>query len=709
MKQKLHTRNYVVCLMAALLFAFVVLSIRAQAATSSPSPSATSTTVPTATPTATLSTNRSTGIVTYTLKGLTNSVGTKITIQATNTSTKAVWNKTIELTEANCTQGTYSGTFSLEDVKYAFAKYTVVATIGTTKLNIGTADLSIHTNKAALKVNGDRGAAARSAVFTSTEPSGGVLVPGVGNQVSVQIWNKQRSGNAATTVGNAVALTGSRTWAINVSKAGNYYGTWCAKVIVTNSKWTGNYTLASTEYSVIPTCTSFTTKKTKALEKKKSFAIELKGLKNTYGIKSVNFLLKNSRGKQVATIVGTKKVADGSYFYSAVTMKKLKYQMDLYSIEAIVVDNQGKTYPLSLKSAVDQRIKKGTLSITKKKNATCNYKMSGVYMPGNIKKIEYKIYRLKSGKKKKIGTYKAKASSSKKSFTANVKNSAKGSYLVKAYGYTTWGSKFLLAKKNFKLKKNDLGKNGWYYEKYNGKKYKFYYINNVKQIDLTKILKLKKSSASNTNRFYIEVNRAASAVTIFMYNKETKKYDIPVKTCSVCVGRDVSTTAGAGGLNENTSYTPLGTYSVCSNGQSVKYTMKPMLEPDGSTCYARWTTHIVGNIYFHSIAVASQSHYALPAYRYNLLGSPASAGCIRMAVADAKWIYDYTSTGNTVKIIKGNAKKAGPLGKAPTIKVKGGINYDPTDPGVPDSRKKKDYKAKRISGYMTKSGKKVGY
>lgn len=59
-----------------------------------------------------------------------------------------------------------------------------------------------------------------------------------------------------------------------------------------------------------------------------------------------------------------------------------------------------------------------------------------------------------------------------------------------------------------------------------------------------------------------------------------------------------------------------------------------------------------------------------------------------------------------LKIVKGSTKKPGPLGKAKTIKVKGGINYDPTDPGVPDSRKKKDYKAKRISGYLTKKVKK---
>ena len=151
----------------------------------------------------------------------------------------------------------------------------------------------------------------------------------------------------------------------------------------------------------------------------------------------------------------------------------------------------------------------------------------------------------------------------------------------------------MLKKTKFKLKKSDLGKNGWYYEKYKGKKYKFYYINNEKQTDLTKILKLKKSSSSHQNKFYIEVNRAACVVTIYMYNDETNKYDIPVKTCSVCVGSDIWTVAGTGGLHEKSAYTPIGTYSVCTNGQSVKYTMKPMHEPDGSTVYARWATHIV--------------------------------------------------------------------------------------------------------------------
>lgn len=694
MKQKMNMRIYAVWLLTFFVLSILFVQPKVYAASH----------------TASITTDRVTGEVTYTIKGLDYENDSRMSVQVVNTTTKeTAYQKDIELNAENCENGKYTGMFKLADVNYVFANYTVTVGVGDEKMTAGTADLSVHTAKASLKVTGNNGAAIRSAALTSKETAGGVLVPGTGNHVSIQIWNKSRAATTATTVGAAKVLTGSHTWSIDVSKSGNYYGTWCARVVVTNSGGNGSYTLASAEYTVKPVCISFTTKKTKTLEKKKSFGIYLKGLQNVFGVSKVNFLIVNSKGKQVASVSGTKKNTAGTYYYQAVSMKKLKYNMDNYRVQAVVVDKNGKTYTLGKKTSADQRMKKGTLKVTKKKNATCTYKVSGAYIPGNIKKIEFALYQVKSGKNKKVGVYKAKYSAKKNTYTVTVKNEKKGKYLVKAYAYTNWNAKILLSKKKFTLKKSDMGKNGWIYEKYNGKKYRFYYVNNEKQTDLTKVLKLKKSSSTNVNNFYIEVNRAASVVTIYMYNKETKKYDTPVKTCTVCVGRDTATVAGTGGLTEKSSYTPIGTYSISTNGQSVKYTMKPMLEPDGSTCYARWTTHVVGNIYFHSIAVATDSHYALPAYRYNLLGTAASAGCIRMAVADAKWIYDYTSTGNKVKIIKGNAKKPGPLGKVKTIKVKGGINYDPTDPGVPDSRKKKDYKAKRISGYLTKKGVKVGY
>lgn len=690
-----------------LLFLFASLAMTFSFAIT-PEKAAATTEASTAAHTAVLTTNRADGTANYTVTGLDLTSDTAVTVNAVNNTTKkTAFEQTISLDETNCKEGTLTGTISLSDLKYEFANYTISVTIGTQTLTAGTADFTIHTKKAALSISGNAGSAVRTASFVSKEDTDDVLVPGTGNKISIQIWNKNRAESTAATVGKAMTLKANQTWSVNVSKSGNHYGKWCAKAIVTNSNWDTQYTLASTEYTVAPSCTSFTTKKTNALEKKQAFAIELKGLKNVFGVKGVTFQIFNSAGKQVATLSGKKKTS--SYYYKKVTIKTLKYNLDLYTIKAIVIDNNNKTYSLAVKAKADQRIKKGTLTVSKKKNATCTYKITGAYVPGNIKKIEFVLYQIVNGKKTKLGTYKAKASSNKKTYTVTVKNEAKGTYEVRAFATSAWKSRLLLKKKKFKLKKSDLGKNGWYYEKYKGKKYKFYYINNKKQTDLTKILKLKKSSSSHQNKFYIEVNRAACVVTIYMYNDETKKYDIPVKTCTVCVGSDIWTVAGTGGLHEKSAYTPIGTYSVCTNGQSVKYTLKPMHEPDGSTVYARWATHIVGNVYFHSIAVGTQSHYALPAVTYNKLGKPASAGCIRMAVADAKWIYDYTSTGNTVKIVKGSKKKPGPLGKAKTIKTKAGINYDPTDPAVPDSRKKKDYKAKRISGYLTKKGKKVGY
>lgn len=698
--KRIYIRSLLLFLFAslAMTFSFAITQEKAAATTEAS----------TAAHTAVLTTNRADGTANYTVTGLDLTSDTAVTVNAVNNTTKkTAFEQTISLDETNCKEGTLTGTISLSDLKYEFANYTISVTIGTQTLTAGTADFTIHTKKAALSISGNAGSAVRTASFVSKEDTDDVLVPGTGNKISIQIWNKNRAESTAATVGKAMTLKANQTWSVNVSKSGNHYGKWCAKAIVTNSNWDTQYTLASTEYTVAPSCTSFTTKKTNALEKKQAFAIELKGLKNVFGVKGVTFQIFNSAGKQVATLSGKKKTS--SYYYKKVTIKTLKYNLDLYTIKAIVIDNNNKTYSLAVKAKADQRIKKGTLTVSKKKNATCTYKITGAYVPGNIKKIEFVLYQIVNGKKTKLGTYKAKASSNKKTYTVTVKNEAKGTYEVRAFATSAWKSRLLLKKKKFKLKKSDLGKNGWYYEKYKGKKYKFYYINNKKQTDLTKILKLKKSSSSHQNKFYIEVNRAACVVTIYMYNDETKKYDIPVKTCTVCVGSDIWTVAGTGGLHEKSAYTPIGTYSVCTNGQSVKYTLKPMHEPDGSTVYARWATHIVGNVYFHSIAVGTQSHYALPAVTYNKLGKPASAGCIRMAVADAKWIYDYTSTGNTIKIVKGSKKKPGPLGKAKTIKVKGGINYDPTDPAVPDSRKKKDYKAKRISGYLTKKGKKVGY
>ena len=65
---------------------------------------------------------------------------------------------------------------------------------------------------------------------------------------------------------------------------------------------------------------------------------------------------------------------------------------------------------------------------------------------------------------------------------------------------------------------------------------------------------------------------------------------------------------------------------------------------------------------------------------YNLLGTAASHGCIRLAAVDAKYIYDHIPSGGKVEIFSGTAKDD-PLGtpQRPFIGVWEGT-YDPTDP-----------------------------
>lgn len=649
---------------------------------------------------ASVSTNRGAGTCQYAVSGLDLTTDTVLTVRVDRSDNKqAVWSQEIALTEENVVNGAFSGTITLQDLKYDYTSYAVYVMVGSQSVKAGVCDFSIHQSKISLGFSDNTGSARRTVTMTNSDATGAVLAPGAGNQVAVYAWQKGRAESTAKLIGSAQNLTSSNLkWSVDVTQAGSGYGPWNAKLVLTNRNWTQGRTIASTTYQIAPTCTSFAEKKTSALEKKKSFQLELKGLQNVVAVKSVSFQLYNQKNKKIYTIAAK---PSGKKYIATVKLKKLKYKLELYTVKALIRDVNGEVQELAVTADADEQVIAGSFDIKVKNNATSRMTLTGAYIPGNIKKVEYIIQ--KRGAKKKLGTYRAKAK--KKNYTAMIPSEAAGKYTVTAYGYTSWGDKVKLAAKNYKIGKKNLGKQGWHYEKYNGKKYRFYYVNNEKQTDLTKILKLKKGSGKYT----IELNRAAGVVTIYMYNEDTKKYDTPVKSCTVSVGRDVSTNAGTGGLNQDSSYTPIGTYSVCSNGEAVRYTLKTMHEPDGSIVYARWCTHIVGNVYFHAIAVSSQSHNALSYSRYNRLGSPASAGCIRMTVADAKWIYDYMPTGTPVKISVGSSSKPGPLGKPETIKSSYGVNYDPTDPEISDAQKKKDYKAGKITGYITKKGKKVGF
>jgi hypothetical protein len=159
------------------------------------------------------------------------------------------------------------------------------------------------------------------------------------------------------------------------------------------------------------------------------------------------------------------------------------------------------------------------------------------------------------------------------------------------------------------------------------------------------------SQGTLSGNWLIKVNRAANVVTVY-------KGDIPVKAFLCSTGLD--------------NATPLGTYSILD-----KLTMH---ELNGPT-WGYYCSHITSDILFHSIPAPTTDRTKVPSYKFNVLGQQASQGCIRLAMGDAKWLYDTVPIGTTV-VIYDDASNPGPLGKPSNIYMNDTPTYsfDPTDP-----------------------------
>ncbi|HJB29405.1 MAG TPA: L,D-transpeptidase family protein [Candidatus Blautia faecavium] len=177
--------------------------------------------------------------------------------------------------------------------------------------------------------------------------------------------------------------------------------------------------------------------------------------------------------------------------------------------------------------------------------------------------------------------------------------------------------------------------------------------NGYRRNDLTSIIK---------GPYYVEVDRVNGVMTIFDQGRTT-----PVKSIRVSVGL-----AG--------TPTPTGTYTL---SRSLRW--QPLMGPS----WGQYGTHVEGagqgGIFVHSVSGSYANSYSLPAAEYNKLGNPASHGCIRCCVADAKWVYD-NCNGATIKIFDGTYKAdevfKGPLGRRALVPLYGSMNFDPTDPAI---------------------------
>lgn len=86
--------------------------------------------------------------------------------------------------------------------------------------------------------------------------------------------------------------------------------------------------------------------------------------------------------------------------------------------------------------------------------------------------------------------------------------------------------------------------------------------------------------------------------------------------------------------------TPHGTFTVQSRGENFFNPTEQM--------GANWWVSFQGDYLFHTVPTDANGDYIVS--ECEKLGRPASHGCVRLSVSDAKWIYDNVPDGTTVVI-----------------------------------------------------------
>ena len=156
-------------------------------------------------------------------------------------------------------------------------------------------------------------------------------------------------------------------------------------------------------------------------------------------------------------------------------------------------------------------------------------------------------------------------------------------------------------------------------------------------------------------KYYIKVNYGANAITIYKKD-ENGYYSIPVKAMVCSCG----TATPKSGVYKTSKGYEWGTL-------------------EGGT-FGRYSTRIIGGILFHSVPYTSESEDSLEYWEYDKLGTTASLGCVRLSVADTKWIFDNCEVGTQVEFY--TSSDPGPLGKPTAQKISDNVecrNWDPTD------------------------------
>ena len=168
-----------------------------------------------------------------------------------------------------------------------------------------------------------------------------------------------------------------------------------------------------------------------------------------------------------------------------------------------------------------------------------------------------------------------------------------------------------------------------------------------------------KTSNTGKTKYKLEVNCEQNVVNV--YTKDANgEYTNCVKAMLCSVGPATPTS---------------GTYSLKKYGG---WEWKGLF----GDVFGQYATQITGNILFHSVPYTEKGNKAsLEYWEYDKLGTPASMGCVRLTVKNAKWIYDNCMAGTPVTFYEDS--NPGPLGKPTEQKISSETcynNWDPTDP-----------------------------
>lgn len=156
--------------------------------------------------------------------------------------------------------------------------------------------------------------------------------------------------------------------------------------------------------------------------------------------------------------------------------------------------------------------------------------------------------------------------------------------------------------------------------------------------------------------YAIKINRQENIVTVYTLDSNGY-YTVPVRVmrCSVSpVGE-----------------TPTGLFNI-----QLKWEWLALFDD----CYGQYVSQIDGDTLFHSVPYLDTTKDSLETWEFNKLGTGASLGCVRLCVADTKWIYENCESGTYVDIF--DSDYYGPLGRpVPVTKLENTDEqgWDPTD------------------------------